>query len=188
MFVYVCFHVGLSVSPNDSFIHSQLPTFILLPHFRPQVQGLSGALSNIRVAGSPHSPHGGGGTTPPLLLSGGASPLRHTASPLDHHHQNRGRCSTPSGRQTPVSPSSSSAARGAGEDPPHPFDADLAAGLPHGAVTGVHAGENADPSLSTTGYRKRSSSQSTSHSSGGPNENYSSSTAESPTRKRHRLL
>jgi len=174
------------------------------------VQGLSGALSNIRVAGSPHSPHGGGGSTPPLLLTatGGASPLRHTASPFDPHNNNnhRVRSSTPSGRQTPVSSSSSSSSsgRGVAQEDYVPYEGD------HATATGLHAGaagggspsavgENADPLLTTlSGYRKRSSSQSTSSSSathiagggsgGAHNENYSTSAAESPTRKRHRLV
>jgi len=160
------------------------------------VQGLSGALSNIRVAGSPHSPHGGGGTTPPLPLSqaGGASPLRQTASPFDNHnHHNRVRSSTPSGRQTPVSSASLS---GRGDDPLNAFDGGdhhAAASAVHGTgnAVGVLSGENADPSLpATPGYRKRSSSQSASSPGvgAGSNENYTSPTAESPTRKRHRLV
>lgn len=122
------------------------------------VQGLSGALSNIRVAGSPHSSHGG--TTPPIGAgSGGASPLRHS----DH----RIRPTTPSGRQTP----------NLRNDDLHQFISD------HMTLHGALAGENRDPLT----HRKRSSSQ-----SGGQYQRQDHDghypTADSPTRKRHRLL
>jgi len=122
------------------------------------VQGLSGALSNIRVAGSPHSSHGG--TTPPIGAgSGGASPLRHS----DH----RIRPTTPSGRQTP----------NLRNDDLHQFISD------HMTLHGALAGENRDPMT----HRKRSSSQSGGQYQRQDHDGHYPS-ADSPTRKRHRLL
>jgi len=174
---------------NTNNNHSHHPGLFLEPDLRTfrdalAVQGLSGALSNIRVAGSPHSSHGGGGTTPPLLASapGGASPLRHTASPLDH----RVRSSTPSGRQTPAASGRVGGGGGLHQEDLHQFVTDHltlhGSGGAVGGAGGGTSGENADPLSTSSGYRKRSSSQ-----SGGAHENYAPS-AESPTRKRHRLL
>lgn len=154
------------------------------------VQGLSGAMSNIRVAGSPHSPHGGGGgATPPLHFtsaSGGTSPLRHTGS-SEHY---RVRSATPSGRQTPVSGHRSGATNP--HDELQQLIGDSLSTTPFGSGGGVDGGvasssENADPLSISSNFRKRSSSQSGGAGGASPNENYLRNT-ESPTRKRHRLL
>jgi len=160
------------------------------------VQGLSGALSNIRVAGSPHSPHGGG-TTPPLHLSsaslGGTSPLRHSGS--ISADQQRVRSSTPSGRHASGAVSrSGGGSSGVPQEDLHQFISDPLSmssysteGRGCGGISSGASGENADPLVNST-FRKRSSSQSGGGGGGGsPHENYSPN-AESPTRKRHRLL
>lgn len=175
----------LAVSPTAVFLEPDLRTF----RDALAVQGLSGALSNIRVAGSPHSPHGGG-TTPPIVgtASGGASPLRHQSS------VDRIRTTPSSGRQTP-----SSRFNQQPEDL-HQFISDHMtlheSQILSSAATGnpLAFGENADP-LNTPAPlshhhhhpRKRSASQSGNHQQLQQHEIYVPS-AESPTRKRHRLI